>query len=197
MIIKDSWQNSIRDMLKELVNKYELPKNSLYLSENRGQKASDSIISYSICIWEPNYPPVANEVPGKNVIVVTIVPSTARSRPDDLDLLLREEQMNAINRRLPEDAEKLPQTKSDNATGSIRIRFKKGSNSLIDYLNEYTSHSIEHYVSKEDRFGCCSLFKKCSDARKCLHENKLYSKACIYRNNLEQGKIFYGNNPTV
>ena len=48
-----------------------------------------------------------------------------------------------------------------------------------------------------DRFDCCGKYKECSDAKKCLHEDKLYSTACTYRKKLEQGIIFYGENRNV
>ena len=40
-------------------------------------------------------------------------------------------------------------------------------------------------------FGCCSKYKECSSAKKCLHTDFIYSKACQYRKNLENGNIFY------
>ncbi len=40
-------------------------------------------------------------------------------------------------------------------------------------------------------FGCCSLYKQCSKEKHCLHSDLLYATACMYRKNLEQGKIFY------
>lgn len=43
-------------------------------------------------------------------------------------------------------------------------------------------------------FGCCHLYEQCSNARKCVQPNGLFSLACYYRKNLEQGKIFYGIN---
>lgn len=42
-------------------------------------------------------------------------------------------------------------------------------------------------------FGCCSKYEQCSDARKCIHDYKLYAKGCQYRKNLENGLIFYGS----
>lgn len=45
-------------------------------------------------------------------------------------------------------------------------------------------------------FGCCAFYEKCSDAKKCLHQDPFYSYACVYRKNLEAGKIFYGKNRT-
>ena len=42
------------------------------------------------------------------------------------------------------------------------------------------------------KFGCCSRYRECSAAGKCLHDDTLYSSACEYRRNLEKGLIFYG-----
>ncbi len=44
------------------------------------------------------------------------------------------------------------------------------------------------------QFGCCDKFVQCSDAKKCVHSDLLYSTACMYRKNLENNKIFYGKN---
>lgn len=46
-------------------------------------------------------------------------------------------------------------------------------------------------------FGCCSKYLECSDAKKCIHDDKLYSTSCMYRKNLESGKIFYGKNQNI
>lgn len=48
-----------------------------------------------------------------------------------------------------------------------------------------------------ESFGCCGRYEECSDARQCLHPDKLYARACAYRKNLENGKIFYGKNKTI
>ena len=45
-----------------------------------------------------------------------------------------------------------------------------------------------------DPFGCCSKYVKCSDARKCVHEDFLLSLCCQYRLNLLENRIFYGKN---
>lgn len=43
-------------------------------------------------------------------------------------------------------------------------------------------------------FGCCSLNEECSDARECLHKSNSDYDGCMYRKNLEAGRIFYGKN---
>lgn len=42
-----------------------------------------------------------------------------------------------------------------------------------------------------DKFGCCEKYRECSAAKKCLHYDLFYAKACWYRKNLESGNIFY------
>lgn len=46
-------------------------------------------------------------------------------------------------------------------------------------------------VKPTHKFGCCSKYKECSAANRCLHENQFYSKGCYYRDNLENGMNFY------
>lgn len=43
-------------------------------------------------------------------------------------------------------------------------------------------------------FGCCSSYRACSDARRCVISDRDYSALCMYRKNLEAGRIFYGKN---
>ncbi len=191
------WQDKVKLVLSELIKEYALPEGSLYLSENKGQNNSELTISYSVCIWEPDYPRNKTEKTGMNKIVTTISPSTVKSRPDDLDLFIREAQEGDLHEYLPDDAELLQQTKSDKMTGTVKVRFKTSSETLPTYIKKNTEYCIENYVSKADSFGCCSRFNDCSDAKKCVHENKLYSKACMYRNNLDNGRIFYGKNRNI
>lgn len=48
-----------------------------------------------------------------------------------------------------------------------------------------------------DPFGCCSRYIQCSDAKKCIHPDPVFASACMYRKNLESGKIFYGKNRNI
>lgn len=46
-------------------------------------------------------------------------------------------------------------------------------------------------------FSCCSRYEACSDAKHCIHPDTVHSRSCIYRKNLENGKIFYGKNKNI
>lgn len=48
-----------------------------------------------------------------------------------------------------------------------------------------------------DPFGCCNDHVRCSDAGYCLHLKNEDYWGCIYRKNLEAGRIFYGKNKNI
>lgn len=46
-------------------------------------------------------------------------------------------------------------------------------------------------------FGCCNDFIKCSDQKQCIHPEDRFYNGCMYRKNLEAGRIFYGKNRNI
>ena len=48
-----------------------------------------------------------------------------------------------------------------------------------------------------DSFGCCGSYLQCSNEKHCIHENPYYASGCMYKKNLDAGKIFYGVNRNV
>lgn len=48
-----------------------------------------------------------------------------------------------------------------------------------------------------ESFGCCNDFIRCSDALQCLHEEDRFYNNCMYRKNLEAGRVFYGKNKNI
>ena len=54
------------------------------------------------------------------------------------------------------------------------------------------------YMENADRsYGCCFRFTECSDAKKCTHPDRIFAIGCMYRKNLEAGRIFYGKNKNI
>jgi len=51
--------------------------------------------------------------------------------------------------------------------------------------------------SNSNTFDCCSNYRACSDAKRCVISDRDYSSQCTYRKNLEAGRIFYGKNATA
>lgn len=66
----------------------------------------------------------------------------------------------------------------------------------LSFLDDIICKSYDDSPSRES-FGCCGLYKECSDALHCIHPDPPYAKACQYRKNLEAGRVFYGKNANV
>ncbi|MEA5073416.1 MAG: hypothetical protein VB030_04495 [Eubacterium aggregans] len=65
-------------------------------------------------------------------------------------------------------------------------------------LQKIYNHMLNQYTDRE-QFGCCHRYVECSDAMKCLlsgsdEDTTIFSNSCMYKENLENGKIFYGKN---
>ena len=195
---QSDWTNNITDMLDSVTKELHLPEGSLCFDANKGKKGEyeGKIISYSIYIWEPDYPKTET-VPECNMKIVSIVPSKVKSRPGDLDISISASQETALHSFLPPDAIVLSQNRVDYNDTIATVRIDKNSPYLTEYIKQNTLFCINNYVSKAASFGCCSLYEKCSDSKRCLHSNLLYSKACAYRGNLEKGLIFYGKNKNI
>ena len=75
------------------------------------------------------------------------------------------------------------------------------TSSSQELMNAYEElKNMKHEIFQNlgtDSFGCCNDFIRCSDARKCLHADDRFYNNCMYRKNLEAGRIFYGKNATI
>lgn len=189
-LFNTDWVKNVNVMFDEIVRDYELPNDSLRFEPNYGKKEPDKIISYSAYIWEPTYPSISNEKSEKNCLIMSFSLSKVRSRPNDLDINIRNTQEISLHNSLPKDA--IVVSSVDN--GMAKVRIDKNSPNLVNYIRENAIYCIENYESKSSKFGCCSLYEECSNLKRCLHTNKLYSTACMYRKNLENGHVFYGDN---
>ena len=181
------WKAKINRICSDLIMEYELPEGTVYLAENRGKKNTDEIKSYSICIWEPQYPLGEKNYIERNDSVLNI-----KEKKGCLELNLLNRQYHYSISLFPYDAYVMDLSKTDKDNNRVRICIREDSSGFNEYIKKNIEYCIENYKSKASPFGCCSLFEKCSEAKKCLHKNKLYSKGCMYRKNLEQGNIFYG-----
>lgn len=68
---------------------------------------------------------------------------------------------------------------------------------LLKYLERLMKNGLLKYKSSEPSYGCCHLYQECSDAKRCVSPEKMYATVCLYRKNLESGRIFYGKNRNV
>lgn len=181
--------SNLQNMLNSLIVEFELPSHSLHLFSNVSSKGANkgNEVSKSVCIYEPEFPLAKEDVdnPGRNMVVLNI------KQKSGLELLVRKPQFECIS--IPESAK----VKNLKDSAFSHIVFSEGDSSVFDYIKENIVWCLKNYRSKEKSFGCCSQFNRCSDEKRCVHQNKLYSTACMYRRNLEAGKIFFGKNRNI
>jgi hypothetical protein len=48
-----------------------------------------------------------------------------------------------------------------------------------------------------ETFGCCHRYVECSDALRCTNPDFMASLACMYKKNLDAGRVFYGKNKNI
>lgn len=190
-IIDKTFYEKVQDVIDKIINTHDLPANSIHLYSNTSSRGTNAgkETSRSICIFEPSYPPKngITEVLGKNFTIMNI-----KSKKDDVvELFIRNKQFESID--VPETAI-LKTLKSDK--DFQRLNFKVNDEHIYKFIKQNILYCLANYESSSS-FGCCSMFIECSDARRCVHENKIYSMGCKYRANLESGRIFYGKNRNV
>lgn len=161
----EEWQLKLSSKFSELENEFGLLNNSFSIMANISKEGKVS--SYAICVYEP-----------------------------DLVESRRDNSRNTILARVKEDVLKSNANIVEVYSKSFeqadeKKRFEKDSDEFIECLIECTRFGIQNYAPKAARFACCSRYQECSDAKKCIHPNVLYAKACQYRKNLEEGNIFY------
>ncbi len=70
--------------------------------------------------------------------------------------------------------------------------------SAVAYAHEYAMIASDILATQGgESFACCGRYVECSNAKKCIHPDKLIAVACAYRKNIEQGRIFYGANKNM
>lgn len=86
----------------------------------------------------------------------------------------------------------IPMFKSKSEPGYIRIAIEGEWESMFTETVIAVLTSELAMIPAE--WGCCSRYEECSDARRCLHPDKVFSMGCSYRRNLLKDHIFYGVN---
>ncbi len=172
-------ESDLQKVFNEIVAKYDLHKNTFTYERSHSQK-SGKVTSCGIFINEMTYPPVKSDT----VLSSNLIGRIKARKNGQLEILIRNDQFANI---IPPESAIIKDVKDKTYQ---HIVFDAEDKSLIDYLYKNILYCLENY-KPSSVFGCCSRYKACSDAKKCLHSNFLYAKGCQYRQNLEAGRIFY------
>lgn len=68
---------------------------------------------------------------------------------------------------------------------------------LEQEIQDIFSEMFLQYMSTAESFGCCSKYVECSDEKRCVQNDVRLRCSCIYKKNLDSGKIFYGKNKNI
>lgn len=176
------FQENLYDMFRCLIFKYNLPEKCLVVRSNISKTGKET--SKSIFITEPGFPDSSTTT--NNTLILNLKEST-----NNVTLILRPFLYKFVVISIGNNMIKQRSDKN-----FYYITFSKEDKQLYECINSSMVYCIENYASSNS-FSCCSKYLKCSDEKSCIHENRLYSKGCAYRRNLENGNIFYGNNKTI
>ncbi len=77
------------------------------------------------------------------------------------------------------------------------VRFELNENQDFNELSNILGFLYDRSIVAPIIFGCCNSFILCSDAKKCVNKDPILALGCMYRENLEKGRIFYGKNRNV
>lgn len=200
----DDWKKRVDDLCHDLIRKHILPQDSIYLARNKGRKGkaedkSDITISYSLCIYEPEWPETRGAVKdqSRNKVFMNIIENELKTKDNRYEIQVRDTAAEFVG--------DIPHAENKGRVADTYWRkyqmekndMDKALDDLIEYIEKLFAYELKNYVSKEPSFGCCSRFNECSDAKECVHENKLYACACQYKKNLDAGRIFYGKNRNI
>lgn len=180
---------SIDKLLKRKEKEWGMPEGTLSytVSISQAKDKKGKIASIGVFINEEEYPRVKPDKPvyKHGDVVIRFMPEPDSYVGKTYMFYVLRDKISATKLSIGEDRT----IKSDTTYNHYRVNINDAY--IDEFLNELLDYSFKNYKTSAAAFGCCSKYKQCSDAKKCLHCNLLYATACQYRKNLEAGKIFY------
>lgn len=186
-----SWQDFVNEAISQIEIEDDIPNNSVLIDANYSRDGSE-ITSYSLFIRKPDYPKGVN-ASGSIKTSLCNIQFAGKTGSKKIVFCLPESALHVI---MSEWNIEIKRRKSENF---VRV--------IIDPINPYfgvfckavIKELVDRYLREGsgNGFGCCHLYNECSDAKRCLHENKLYARGCQYYYNLNAGRIFYGKNKSI
>lgn len=88
-------------------------------------------------------------------------------------------------------------TTETNDSKFLRLPLKNGLNIEGLKVVIIKAFVLAYRGNADMSFGCCSRYVECSDLKNCINPDSTFALGCLYRVNLENGKIFYGKNKNI
>lgn len=192
-LFESKWMQDVIDVIDDISASEELPLGSLQLVKNYSRDKK-TVSSFSVTVAKPDYPKGVNPNGRTKNILINIKDITKKTDSETIFAVsVPNNAVSMINTRFPNIP--LVKKKSDPIS---RVTIGENNQELKSFFFALIKLVLNNYFSEGgEKFGCCHLYKECSDAKKCLHENILYARSCIYGSNLKAGRVFYGKNRNV
>ena len=175
-----TFKDTIHDICVEIAKEYDCPETIFTIKKNPSKKHNRKW-HFKIELNELSFPYDKNNKITKTTLVLYKTPNT-----EENEIMIRKDRFDKID--LPDSAKII--NKGGETDLYKYISFQLDDPSFYQYIKENLRYRINSHESS-NTFSCCSKYKECSDKKKCIHINQLYAKGCQYRNNLENGRIFY------
>lgn len=172
----DGWRHILADKFADLEKELNLLPHTFSIMANMGK--DKKVTSYAVCLYEPELVEDARDN-SRNTVAARIKEDVLKTN----NLIVSVDSKNPGLKKYSESFEEV--------NGRFSIRVNKESSAMIECIIDCIYYAVKNYTPKASSFACCARYSECSKERKCTHINKLYAKACQYRTNLENGKIYY------
>ena len=91
---------------------------------------------------------------------------------------------------------KIPSAKSEKGVTTFplgcSVQYREVFKNMVNDVYDSNLRDVD-----AEMIGCCDMFIMCSDAMRCLKSDDPHYNGCLYRKNLEAGRIFYGKNKNI
>lgn len=192
-LFETGWKSTIYEVINTISVYEGLPAGSLMLVENFS-RVKKTVSSYSVAILKPDYPKGMNPNGRAKNVLINIKDVTKKS---DSNAVLSVSVPDSVLVRIRNEFPSVSFVKKEKDP-ITRALIPVDSKDIKVFFDSLISSVVEAYFKESSNsFGCCHLYAECSDAKKCLHENRLYARSCIYSTHLAEGHIFYGKNRNV
>lgn len=184
-----SFNIKLKELCEQLTENFNVAPNKIICSESKGssEKNKDEIISFFIQIFEQSYP-YDKSNPGTASSILRI------NAKNPLEVFATSHSLVIyVNSFCVQNNIIVKETinKKDGSFQSASFKFIDTDDVYFEFIELCVRFSLENYISTAGKFGCCGRYKECSEVKKCIHPNKLYSTICEYRKHLESGEVFY------
>ncbi len=191
----ESWQDLTQDIIDDYVKNAGFPNGCIFIRANYSRKFEGVITSYSIVVGKPDYPKGVNKN-GKICSPLYNIEYESEKKTKAGAVVIKTTSASvasSLSHNFPQ-----VEIKTRDSDNYFRITINATDPLYSDITKCILENTLDRYFrSGTEAFGCCHLYKECSDAKKCLHENLLYARGCSYYYNLVKGRIFYGTNRTI